>query len=203
MFKQAGMAAALFLLAHTAWAQGSRLDLSINVGEAFSKESSGNGVVLTPTNNPTVFGTARFYLGKKAGLELTVGKTSNTQKYNTALFTYEIPTGTTEYTAAFLYRPFAWGKYETFILGGAGALRFYPSYYATVNGLQFPLNAQTQTRPAFLYGFGVDYRAYWKFAVRVQYRGIFYRAPGFGVSGLDPSATGHLAEPSVGLVFKF
>jgi hypothetical protein len=204
MLKKAGLiCVALVLLACAGWAQESRLDLSLNLGEAFSKQSSGNGVVLSPTNNPTIFGTARLHVGKKSAFELTIGKTSNTQNYTTSLFHYGISSSATEYTGAFVYRPFAVGKYDTFVLGGAGALRFYPGYYANVDGSLFPLNARNQTRPAFLYGFGLDYRAYWKFAVRVQYRGLFYRAPDFSVSGLNTGANGHLAEPSVGLVFKF
>lgn len=204
MLNKAGMVCAVVVFfVCMGWAQESRLDLSLHLGEAFGKESSGNGVVLSPTNNLDVFGTARLYVGKKGGLELTIGKTSNTQRYTTALFTYAIPSSATEYTAAFVYRPYTRGKYEAFVLGGAGALRFYPGYNTTVDGAYFPLNAHTQTRPAFLYGFGVDYRAYWRFAVRVQYRGLFYQAPDFSVSGLTTSAYGHLAEPSVGLVIKF
>ncbi|MBZ5600396.1 MAG: hypothetical protein LAN83_18990 [Acidobacteriia bacterium] len=207
MLNKAGMVCAvLVLLTSAGWAQDdSRLNLAVNLGEAFSKQSSGNGVVLTPTNNPTIFGTARLNVGKKSAFELTIGKVSNTQKYFVSPLTISLASSTTEYTGAYVFRPFAAGKFDTFLLGGAGILRFYPSYYAYVDGSPFPLNAQTQTRPTFLYGAGLDYKAYWKFAVRVQYRGLFYRAPDFKVTGvnLNPSANGHLAEPSVGLVFKF
>jgi outer membrane immunogenic protein len=207
MLNKAGMVcAALLLLTSAGWAQDdSRLNLAVSLGEAFSKQSSGNGVVLSPTNNPTIFGTARLRVGKKSSIELTIGKLSNSQNYNSPPFTYSIPTSITEVTGAFVYSPFAIKKFEPFLLAGAGVLRFYPSYYADVEGNPFPLNAQTQTRPAFLYGVGLDYKAYWKFAVRVQYRGLFYRAPDFSVTGvnLNPEANGHLAEPSVGLVFRF
>jgi opacity protein-like surface antigen len=205
MLNKAGMVcAALLLLTSAGWPQDdSRLNLAVSLGEAFSKQSSGNGVVLSPTNNVEVFGTARLRIAKKSSIELTIGKLSNSQKYNSPQFTFSIPTSITEVTGAFVYSPFAIKKFEPFLLAGAGALRFYPSYYAYVSNVLVPLNSQNQTRPAFLYGFGFDYRAYWKFAVRLQYRGLFYQAPDFSVPGLTTSAKGHLAEPSVGLVFRF
>lgn len=205
MLNKAGtVCAVLVLLTSAGWAQDdSRLNLAINLSEAFSKQSSGDGVVLTPTNNVEIFGTARLRVAKKSSIELTIGKLSNSQNYNSPPFTYSIPTSITEVTGAFVYSPFTIKKFEPFLLGGAGELRFYPAYYAYVSNVLVPLNSQNQNRPAFLYGFGLDYKAYWKFAVRLQYRGLFYQAPDFRVPGLTTSAKGHLAEPSVGLVFRF
>jgi len=42
-----------------------------------------------------------------------------------------------------------------------------------------------------------------RFALRLQYRGFIYKAPSFDVPGISTDARGHIAEPSVGLVFKF
>jgi opacity protein-like surface antigen len=204
MLNKAGMlAAALLALTTLGWAQEHRLDLSLNLGEAFSKQSSGNGVVLSPTNAFVVFGTARLHVARKSSVELTIGKTSNSQIYSAPPFDYRISNSTTEYTGAYVFSPFVAGKFEPFLLAGAGLVRFYPGYYSYVDNVQVALPSRTQTRPAFLYGGGVDYKAYWRFAVRLQYRGLFYQAPDFRVPGLTTSAKGHLAEPSIGIVLRF
>jgi opacity protein-like surface antigen len=204
MLNKAGMVcAALVLLTSMGWAQDSRLDLAVNLGEALSKQSSGNGVVLDPTNNVTVFGTARLRASKRSSIELNVGKLSNSQKYDAPPFTYRIHNSVTEFTGAYVFSPIETKRFEPFLLVGGGVLRFYPDYYAYLNNVLIPLSSQTQTRITFLYGAGLDYKAYWKFAVRLQYRGLLYQAPDFKVPGLFTSAKGHLGEPSVGLVFKF
>ncbi len=40
-------------------------------------------------------------------------------------------------------------------------------------------------------------------ALRLQYRGLVYKAPSFNVQNLFTGARGHMAEPSVGIVVKF
>jgi hypothetical protein len=40
-------------------------------------------------------------------------------------------------------------------------------------------------------------------ALRLQYRGLIYKAPDFNVQNLFTGAKGHMAEPSVGIVVKF
>ena len=78
------------------------------------------------------------------------------------------------------------------------------------NRQQINVNPQSQTEAALLYGGGVDYKLPWKFALRLQYRGLYYNNPNFKVNTLNGGAIsfvagnrGHMAEPSVGLVFRF
>jgi opacity protein-like surface antigen len=78
------------------------------------------------------------------------------------------------------------------------------------NRVQINLNAAKQTNLAYLYGAGMDYRLPWRFALRLQYRGLIYNAPDFKVNPNSGSAVtfatgrkGHMAEPSIGLVFRF
>jgi hypothetical protein len=41
-------------------------------------------------------------------------------------------------------------------------------------------------------------------ALRLQYRGLVYRSPDFGVPGRFFTGTrGHMAEPSIGIAVKF
>jgi len=66
-----------------------------------------------------------------------------------------------------------------------------------------PFGATGQRALAFLYGGGADYRLRKAFALRVQYRGLIYKAPDFDVPSLYTGVNGHMAEPSAGIVFKF
>jgi hypothetical protein len=74
------------------------------------------------------------------------------------------------------------------------------------------LHAAKQTQLAVQYGLGVDYRipSLTRLALRLQYRGFLYKDPDFKIDANSGSAvtffTGarsHMAEPSVGLVFRF
>jgi opacity protein-like surface antigen len=80
---------------------------------------------------------------------------------------------------------------------GGGALFFSPtSKGSTVAGF-------TQGRPTFLYGAGIDWNAANNVSVRVGYRGLVYRAPDFAVPVQRTDAMANLAEPYVGVVFRF
>jgi hypothetical protein len=49
----------------------------------------------------------------------------------------------------------------------------------------------------------VDYRLVRALGLRLQYRGLVYKAPDFGLAALSTDSWTHTAEPSVGLVFRF
>jgi hypothetical protein len=84
-----------------------------------------------------------------------------------------------------------------------------------VDGVQTSILADRRTLIAFLYGGGLDYRIFSSIplirrypasehlALRLQYRGLVYKAPDFNISGLFTGAYGHLAEPSAGIVIQF
>ena len=61
----------------------------------------------------------------------------------------------------------------------------------------------SQTRPTFVYGAGIDFPVFSRFSVRVEYRGLAYKTPDFNVSGLRTNAFGFLSEPSVGVAYRF
>ena len=90
-------------------------------------------------------------------------------------------------------------RMRPYVLAGAGALVFDP----TGNTGGFVSGAQRQTRPAFVYGGGVDYRLVRHVALRLEYRGFVYNRPDFGVAALSSNVTAHTAQPSAGLVVHF
>jgi opacity protein-like surface antigen len=60
-----------------------------------------------------------------------------------------------------------------------------------------------QTRPAFVYGGGIDVPLFKRVALRCQYRGFLYNVPDFDVNILGVANRTHTAVPSVGLVVTF
>ncbi len=120
-----------------------------------------------------------------------------------------------------MFSPFPKAKFEPFVLAGGGALIFSPSstwvFFPDLpdnvpDRVQVNLGASSQTQLAFLYGLGVDYRLPWfpKVSLRLQYRGFLYKAPDFNVNANSGSLvnffTGgkeHMAQPSVGFVYRF
>jgi opacity protein-like surface antigen len=112
------------------------------------------------------------------------------------------------------------GKFQPFVLVGAGALSFNPQstwlflpdfVVGVPNRVPANLNAAKQTEVMYLFGGGFDYRLPWKLALRLQYRGLYYNAPSFNVNAatsegsvnLSTGSKGYMSEPSLGLVFKF
>ena len=222
MLKQAGLAvAALFLFTSLGLSQDEgHFDASFNGAAVFSKQSNGNGIQQSATIGSNYFGTIRFRFKSKSkhSLIFNYGRAKNSQVYRSN-FDYHVLTTTTEYSGAYVYNFLEKGKFEPFALVGIGALGFNPSSTWLIlpdfvsgvpNRVQINLNAAKQTGFAYLYGGGVDYRLPYRFALRLQYRGFLYRAPDFNVTALTGSAVslstgskGHMAEPSIGLVFRF
>jgi opacity protein-like surface antigen len=220
MLKKAGLVGAaffLFTLLGVSQDKG-HFDASINGAAVFTHASSGNGVQQSATIGSDYFGTFRFKFKPKHSLMFNYGRAKNSQVYQTN-FDYHVVTSTTEYSGAYVYNLFEKGKFKPFVLVGIGALRFSPQSTWLVlpdfvvgvpNRVQINLNAAKQTNLAYLYGGGLDYRLPWRFALRLQYRGLLYNAPDFKVNPTSGSAVnfstgskGHMAEPSIGLVFRF
>ena len=217
MLRRSGVAMAVFFfLASAAWAQDNTYELSLGGSAVFSKQSTGNGTVLTPTNSGAVLITGRYRFTEHSSIEINYSHTSNSQIYVSGPLTYRIQGTIAEYSGAYVFSFHQTPKLEPFIFAGAGALVFYPGYSSnTINGVQTYLPASQQTQPAFLYGAGFDYRVFSSvpfirrssltkyLAVRLQYRGLVYKAPAFNVQNLFTGARGHMAEPSAGIVVKF
>ena len=196
--------------------QDNRFDVSLNGGAVLSKQSEGNGTVLTPTKSLNVLVTARYRFSARSSVELNYARTKNSQIYFASPLTYRILNTIGEYSGAYVFSFRESARFEPFVFAGAAALVFYPGYDSnTINGFQTDLPVSRQTKPAFLYGGGVDYRIFSRLpffrrssvsdhlALRLQYRGLLYKAPDFNVQNLFTGDRGHMAEPSVGVVVKF
>jgi opacity protein-like surface antigen len=198
--------------------KNNHFDASFNGAAVFTRESDGNGIRQSATNGSNYFGSFRAKFNANHSLIFTYGRAKNSQVYQTA-FDFHVLTTISEYSGAYVFSPFQKGRFEPFALIGAAALRFNPRSTWVVlpdfsgnvpNRVLINLGAAKQTEPAFLYGAGVDYRLHRRIALRLQYRGFFYQAPDFKVNTASGGAisfvTGsrtHMAEPSIGLVFRF
>jgi hypothetical protein len=213
MVKQVGMAVAAFLaLTYAAFGQDGRWNVSVNAAGVLSKQSNGNQVVLTPTQGYGVVGSVEFRLAPKFSLQANAGHMDNSQKYATSTLDYRVQSTITEFSGALVVRPFETEKWKPFLFGGAGVLVFNPNNTLVINTnplspTETPENigAVRQTQVAILYGGGVDRQlpVFPFLSLRLQYRGLFYSAPSFKVPNLFTGQRGHMAEPSIGLVFSF
>ena len=179
-------------------------DVSLGFGGVFSKSSSAadRGVTLKPTNSAAILATFRFRFNRMHSLEANFAHTMNSQVFLLAPNNFRVPAGITEFSGAYVFSPFQTARVEPFLFGGAGALRFNPGN-TSIDGFQAAFGAAQQTSLAFLYGAGADYRLWRVLALRLQYRGLIYKAPDFNLQNLFTGARGHMAEPSGGIVFKF
>jgi len=197
--------ATIFALASFTAAQDvERFNFGLSGADVFSKSSTSpdGSLTLKPTNSAAEIGSFRWRLNHLHGLEVNIGHTNNSQVYVLSPNNFRVATGITEFSGDYVLSPMKTARWEPFLFGGAGALRFNPgSTY--INGLLASFPVTQRYALAFLYGGGTDYRL-WKFlAVRLQYRGLIYRNPNFGQPNLATHAKGHLAEPAFGIVIKF
>jgi outer membrane immunogenic protein len=218
MLRSSGIAiAAFFLLTSIGWGQDNRWDVNLGYAGVFTKQSSGNGTVLDPTNSGAFLVTGRWRFSEHSSLIVNYSHTADSQVYFASPLTIRIHTTIGEYSGAYVFSFHQSEKVEPFVFVGAAALVFYPSYNGNyINGVQSYIPATQQTKPAGLYGGGIDWRIFSSLplihqspllskhlALRLQYRGLIYKAPSFNVQNLFTGARGHLAEPSVGIVIKF
>jgi outer membrane immunogenic protein len=179
-----------------------RFDASLGAAGVFTKQSSGNGTVLNPTNSGAVVATIRYRFNPMHSIEFNYAHTRDSQIYTEGADQFRIQSTISEYTGAYVLNFFQHGKIEPFVFGGGGILRFNPGN-TYIDTFQLPVAVVKQTEFAILYGGGADYRIVPHVAIRLQYRGLVYKAPDFKGPGFFTGQSGHLAEPSIGIVFRF
>jgi len=221
MLRTAGLIlAAFFFLTSVSLGQDGHFDFSANAGATFTKQSTGYGVTQSATKGSDFFGTFRVKFNQKHSLAFNYGRARDSQVFQT-IDSFHVVSNISEYSFAYMFTPFRKGNFEPFLLAGAGELRFSPGstwvFFPPLpnnipNNIQVNLNAAKQAQLTYIYGGGVDYQLprFNRFAIRLQYRGFIYKEPDFRVDTNSGSAVsfftgtkGHMAEPSIGLVFKF
>jgi opacity protein-like surface antigen len=186
-------------------------DVSASAAEMFPKSSTGNGTTDTPTISFAQLGTFRYRRSFRNSIIANYGRTSQSQVYSVGENQFQVLGKVIEYSGAYVLNLFPEEKkFETFVLAGGGELSFVPgaTFITTPFGqpgysYQVPLHTVGQKEAAFLYGGGIDYPVRHHWALRMQYRGLLYRAPDFSGPGFFTGAHGHIAETAGGVVFRF
>ena len=161
----------------------------------------------------------RYHISPLFAVEGDYGFMRNTQNlFDIAGLTngLGVQTNVQELTGAVVLGPSGGHRIRPYVLAGGGALFFRPtnsalnSFFGGIgNTLGVSVN---QTRPAFLYGGGIDIGLTRYMALRAEYRGLVFKAPGFDIPGLSgvpvlgnlaSNNFTHMAQPAVGLVWRF
>src|SRR6266705_8636 len=197
-----GLLGVVLLLASSARAQEefSRHEIAVQGTGFFTKDSQQNGTLQHSTDAGGFIVNYRFHFNSWLGAEASYGYNRNTQQNFTPSGNFGIQSNNHQATGAMVVNlPVYVAKMRPYVLAGAGALVFDPTGKAG----GFVSGAQEQTRPAFVYGGGVDYRLVRHIALRLEYRGFVYNRPDFGIATLSSNVTAHTAQPSAGIVVHF
>jgi opacity protein-like surface antigen len=188
--------AALVMLSLPALAQDGNSEVSANFTGNFQKQADGFGVIDNATYSGGFLVNYRYHFNRWSALEANYGNTLFSQDYNSGTVAQA---RVQEVTFAYM---FTFGvdrdaRFHPFLEAGTGALFFSP----TTAGSTGP--SVNQNRPALLYGGGVEYRLARGFSVQGGYRGLVYTAADFSVPTQVTNAKTNMAEPYVGISFRF
>jgi opacity protein-like surface antigen len=182
----------------TAVAQEIRSEISVQGTGFFTKDSNGNGIHNRATETGGLLVGYRYNISRWFSAEASYGYDRNTQLYSVSLPT-RVQTNIHQITGSAVVKLPGFQKVLPFVLGGGGALIFDPTGNPGGNFV----GATQQTQGAFLYGAGTDYVFNTRLLLRVEYRGLVYKAPSFNVTTLNTDSWTHVAQPSAGFVFRF
>jgi opacity protein-like surface antigen len=145
----------------------------VSVGARQLRQEDAQDEIQQSTDNTAgVLSSYRFYFDRHNGVEANYAWVQNTENYATVA---ELKANVNEASAAYVFR-MPMKRWSPFVLAGAGALVFDPKDFRGAN---------TQARPAFVYGGGADINVTDHFFIRGEYRGFVYNSPTFDLAGLN------------------
>ena len=169
-------------------------EVSVQAFGSFVKGTTDNGIENKATHSGGVLGSYRYFFSAHHGVEANYGYSLNTQNYTSTSGVLGVKSYSHEISAAYVFRV-PMRKFTPFLLAGAGGLIFDPKDFA---------GASSQTRAAFVYGGGADFKLSRHVFMRAQYRGFVYNSPTYDLTGLaGADRTTHRAEPSLGFGYRF
>jgi hypothetical protein len=194
--------AVVSLLSVGATAQEVRSDISVQGTGFFTKDSNGQGVRQQGTQSGGVLGAYRYHINRWVSAEVAYGWNRNSQLFSTPGSFGRVQADVHQATGGLVLNLPSPRRLRMspYVLTGGGALVFNPT-----NNAGTVLGAQRQAVGAFVYGGGADFPVPMvrHTALRLEYRGLVYNAPNFGLRSLDTGTVTHTAQPSAGLVFRF
>ncbi len=184
-------------------------ELSVQVSGVFTRSTTiANAVNPTTVNKHIATNSAgllvgyRYHFNSWEALEAEFGYTENGQRYytpatagGTSGAAYAITSRMYDLDAnEVITTPRLLGFFQPFVLAGGGAIAFQPN--------SNPYGATTQWRPMFDYGAGLDFHIV-HLGARIEYRGLIFKVPYFGLAALNTNKYTHIASPSIGLVLTW
>jgi len=180
--------------------EGRWQEISVQGIGFFTKDSSGTGINQHATDAGGFLLSYRYHFNRWLAADGSYGYARNTQQNFTSSGPFSVQANVHQATGALvLTAPRRIFRLSPFVLAGAGALVFDP----TGNRRGFVSGAQSQSKPAFVYGGGADCELTKHFMLRAEYRGFVYERPDLDLVTLRSGATAHTAQPSAGIVFRF
>lgn len=199
-------------------------DINVNIYGTFAMTATGNAAV-DPVSGVVPPGTTSlkqsadsapgFRIGVRHifspifGIEMNFGYNPATQHFTGGTYTQDgvVYSHAKPFTIDYVVTwPHLYHGLQPFVLGGAGLISYNISSYIAAPPGQPALPVKPIKNPVGEYGFGADYHPsqFPNFmSMRFQYRGLVGHAPGYKNPLLATNNVINIAEPQVGLVFKF
>jgi opacity protein-like surface antigen len=206
---------ALLAFGSMAHAQGFVSHLSVGAGfegifpaSTFTKSTAETNTypnTQTTTDSVGALADVRYDFGRHSAfdLALTVNRSTELFYYAYSQNVSRIQSNNGEMIGSYIIRLPSNEHLKPYFLLGGGLVRFSPNNNSYNTGIP-----STDTKIAFAYGFGSDFKISDHWGLRLQYRGLLRADPDFKLLGNvnNPVGTGvkaHVPEPSVQIVYHF
>jgi opacity protein-like surface antigen len=186
-------------------------DVAGSLYGAFNGTTNGNGTVQSPSNSAGALLEVRHISNPLIGYEGTYSYNRANQVYSASPATCPAPgpcpttfgtvSANAHQLAADWIASVKLSSLRPFALAGAGILFDVPA--GTPGGTSVNLSTSTSTKPAFVYGAGLDWGLLPHLGLRFQFRGNLYKAPNLTKLFTSTDAFTHTSEPMIGAFFRF
>ena len=195
----------IFLFMASGFAQDFKSEVNIQGTANVPKNSDNIDIPHEATKSGGFLIGYRYHLNPWFAVQGDYGYTRNTQKYFDPFFgETDIQANVHQLTGEAVITAPSRSRVRPYALAGIGALFFRPTNSLNNSFVGVGNNTgNNQTKPAFVYGGGVDFDISKYLAFRAEYRGLVYKIPDFQLPGLASDNFTHMAQPSVGLVWMF
>lgn len=164
-----------------------------------NRSLSGTGQQDKPTAAGGIQASYQHFFNMHSSFEINYGYTKNAQKYFDGFNVNRQKAGVHEATMAYVFSVPMTDTLTPFVFVGGGGLFFRPALKNNDN----IVDAVSQSEAVILAGGGLDVKMSTRFALRLQYRALLYKAPDFGLTYLSTGQNARISEPAIGLTYRF
>lgn len=187
------IAAVLFIMTAAGLSACAETDISASVFGEWTRSSSGNGVLQTPSVHVGAMAEGRHIRNPLVGFDLnySIWNASQYYQYNSI---QHVHANANEFGGSWVFSLHVLNL-RPFVLGGVGGTYFRPE-----SGQP---GTRSVTELTYAYGGGLDIALIPHFGLRLQYRGNLYKAPALLVGVPSTGVYTHTAQPMGGLFISF